>query len=268
MSIPFVKYQGTGNDFIIIDQRNHVFLDPSAQETIAFLCDRRFGIGGDGLMLLENSETAAFHMTYFNADGRQSTMCGNGGRCMAHFAHALGLFARETVFSAIDGLHEVTVENDIVSLKMCDVSEMVRVDENAFTLFTGSPHYVKLVREIPFDIKTSGSAVRYSPPFAREGINVNFVQYDKGLNTAVVATYERGVEDETLSCGTGVTAAALVCGRHGGAISPVDIITKGGKLRVSFTIEGKSFHNIWLTGPATFVFEGRIQLPAFPKTSK
>lgn len=264
MIIPFVKYQGTGNDFIIIDQRHTFYLDASARETIAFLCDRRFGIGGDGLMLLENSETATFHMTYFNADGRQSTMCGNGGRCIAHYAHALGLFDRETVFSAIDGLHEVVVDKDIVSLKMCDVSGITAVDQSAFTLFTGSPHYVKLVEDIPGDIKSSGSAIRYSPAFAKEGINVNFVQYDKKSNAAVVATYERGVEDETLSCGTGVTAAALVCGRHAGAASPVDIITKGGQLKVSFSKEGKGFQNIWLTGPATFVFEGRIQLSVFP----
>lgn len=260
MIIPFVKYQGTGNDFIIIDQRNEKYLDSSRKEIIQFLCDRRFGIGGDGLMLLENSKMAAFHMTYFNSDGRESSMCGNGGRCMAHFAHSLGLFDKETVFSAVDGLHEVLVNEDNVSLKMCDVGNVKTWDTLKFTLFTGSPHFVKLVKHIPTDIKASGGAIRYSPPFKDEGINVNFVRYDHASNAAFIATYERGVEDETLSCGTGATAAALICGLQFDAVSPVRVHTKGGDLQISFNKVDNCFFNIWLSGPATFVFEGQIHV--------
>ena len=263
MTIPFVKYQGTGNDFIIIDQRNDKYLDSSRKEMIRFLCDRRFGIGGDGLMLLENAETAAFRMTYFNSDGRESSMCGNGGRCMAHFARSLGLFDKETVFSAVDGLHEVIVQRDNVSLKMCDVSDIKNWESMTFTLFTGSPHFVKLVTHIPDDIKSAGCAIRNSPPFLEEGINVNFVRYDQASNAAFVATYERGVEDETLSCGTGVTAAALICGLQFNAVSPVRVHTKGGDLQVSFQKADNGFSKVWLSGPATFVFEGRIHMPSF-----
>jgi diaminopimelate epimerase len=212
-------------------------------------------------MLLENSEKAAFHMTYFNADGNESSMCGNGGRCIAHFAHSLGMFEKEAVFTAIDGLHDVIIDRDIVRLKMCDVPVVSQLDSDTFTLFTGSPHYVALVEDIPADVKSEGSKIRYSPSFEKEGINVNFTRFDKKTGSAFVATYERGVEDETLSCGTGVTAAALICSHVYHAASPVHIQTKGGRLEVFFNRTDNGYTNIWLCGPATFVFEGEIEIP-------
>ncbi|MFZ1703493.1 MAG: diaminopimelate epimerase [Saprospiraceae bacterium] len=260
MKIPFVKYQGTGNDFVIIDQRDSIYLRKEDTQKIAFLCDRRFGIGADGLMIIEKSNIAAFEMIYFNADGRESSMCGNGGRCIAHLAKNLGLFEWETTFLAIDGLHEVSVDQDVVSLKMKDVVDMENVGELAYTLHTGSPHYVQIVDSIPHDIAESGKKIRYNEVYAEEGINVNFAQYDQDENTAIVATYERGVEDETLSCGTGVTAAALVCSEVYGAVSPVEIITKGGKISVSFEKSDHGYKNIYLIGPATFVFLGEIYI--------
>jgi diaminopimelate epimerase len=260
MDIPFVKYQGTGNDFVIIDQRNTTFLMKENVREIAKICDRRFGVGADGLMLLEKTDGYSFRMVYFNADGRESTMCGNGGRCMAHYAASLGLFEGTTAFLAIDGPHETEVVRDWVKLKMCDVPQIHVINENAFTLFTGSPHYVQWVEKIPADVKKTGSGIRYSEPYAEEGINVNFVLYHEKNNMAEVATYERGVEDETLSCGTGVTAAALVCASVKNASSPVSVQTKGGGLEVYFHRKNDRFTDVWLAGPATFVFSGLISL--------
>ena len=258
VNIPFVKYQGTGNDFIIIDQRETKYIQTDETEKISFLCNRKFGIGADGLMLIEPSSSFSFDIVYFNADGKESSMCGNGGRCIAHFAAQLGIFQGETTFLAIDGKHEVVVRGEEVSLKMCDVNELNFIEENVFTLFTGSPHYVKKSEQIPGDVKEEGKKIRYSEPFFSEGINVNFLVFDKKNNVAEVATYERGVEDETLSCGTGVTAAALVCNRLTGCSSPVAIHTKGGNLKVSFLVKGNGYSDVWLTGPATFVFSGSI----------
>jgi diaminopimelate epimerase len=214
-------------------------------------------------MLLENDDHSSFRMVYFNADGNESTMCGNGGRCIAHFAYKKGVFYGKTTFEAIDGQHKVEIQDDEVHLKMIDVPIVNKATEDDFILFTGSPHYVRLTSKIPENIVLEGRSVRYNETFKEEGINVNFTVYDKNENKAIVATYERGVEDETFSCGTGVTAAALACAKKHNAPSPVHVETKGGHLSVSFRENEEGFTDVWLSGPATFVFEGRIQTKEF-----
>lgn len=254
----FTKYHGTGNDFIMIDDRDRSF-DISDQRLIASMCSRRFGIGADGLILLRLLDGYDFEMVYFNADGAQSSMCGNGGRCLVHFAYKLGLFEKSCKFLAIDGDHEALVNADeTVKLKMSDVGELTQVGED-YVLDTGSPHYIKVVDEaLQEDIYALGQQIRYSETFAEEGINVNFISKDdKGL---VVCTYERGVEDETLSCGTGVTASAIVTHQVNPDEypSPIAIVTKGGDLRVYFqrTSDGQ-YTDIWLEGPAVSVYTGQ-----------
>ncbi len=205
MKIAFVKYQGTGNDFVMIDDREKTF--PQAQKIIAKLCDRRFGIGADGLILLQNAEGFDFKMVYFNADGNPSTMCGNGGRCLVHFATSLGIIQHTAQFLAVDGPHEATISDNRVSLKMADVSK-ITFDGDDAVLDTGSPHYVRFVEDaMEVDVFTEGRKIRHGKAYDEEGINVNFVSLSR--NGIAVTTFERGVENETLSCGTGVTAAAL-----------------------------------------------------------
>lgn len=258
MKIPFQKYQGTGNDFIMIDQREKIYLNREDTEIVAKMCDRHFGIGADGLILLQNIEGYDFEMIYFNADGNESSMCGNGGRCIAHFAHSLGVYEKEATFIAIDGEHEAKIFDDNrVELKMGDV-EKIEVDTDFFLLDTGSPHYVTFVKNVD-EVKVfeEGRAVRYNDRFREKGVNVNFVEdTQKGIK---IATYERGVEDETLSCGTGITAAAISYALRKPRKSSyqIPVKAKGGNLEMKFDFDGKVFRNIWLCGAATFVFEGK-----------
>lgn len=252
----FYKYQGTGNDFVMIDNRNLQF--PKDKSIIEKCCDRRFGVGGDGLILLENHETLDFKMVYYNSDGRESSMCGNGGRCIIAFANFLEIFANKTKFEAIDGLHEGEIKNGIVRLKMSDVSEIKNV-ENDFELNTGSPHYIQQVLNLAnFEVYKEGNAIRNSEKYLQEGINVNFVERFSEDEISV-RTYERGVEDETFSCGTGVTAAALVHFNKENT-SSVKVKTLGGNLKISAEKDEDSFKNIWLEGPAVQVFKGKIKL--------
>lgn len=260
MKLNFYKYQGTGNDFILIDNRSHAI--SLTTEQIKFLCDRRFGIGADGLMLLELEPGFDFKMVYFNSDGNQSSMCGNGGRCITAFAKHCNLVTDKCKFLAIDGPHEALIlENNIVSLKMQDVKE-VEVNDGYYFLNTGSPHYVELVKDIEnFDVVGNGKKVRYNDRFKEEGTNVNFIE--KKEDALFVRTYERGVEDETYSCGTGVTAAALVAGLNGisDTKNSCHIKTLGGELDVTFEkVLEKNFYNIWLQGPAQLVYNGSIQI--------
>ncbi|MFM2283528.1 MAG: hypothetical protein RL222_1032 [Bacteroidota bacterium] len=257
MKLHFYKYQGTGNDFVLIDNRNGIF-GPHDVAFISFLCDRRMGIGADGLMLLENAEGYDFKMVYFNADGRESTMCGNGGRCISAFAHHLGIVQQRGHFIAIDGEHPFEINGDIVKLKMIDV-ERILPEGNDFTLFTGSPHYVGFRRDIAaMPLVEEARRIRYNDTFREKGINVNFVEYKDGQCS--MRTYERGVEDETLSCGTGTVAVALCVAQQQGMDSgSVGIQTPGGKLSVHFVREGNAFQDIWLEGPALKVFEGQIE---------
>jgi len=255
----FYKYQGTGNDFIILDNRNWSYTALTIEKVKA-LCDRRFGIGADGLMLLNTKSGYDFEMKYHNADGRESTMCGNGGRCLVKFAYDQGIHKDEYYFTAIDGPHQARIDDDgTVSLKMKNVTG-VRDYHNDFILDTGSPHYIKMVTDVmDYDVFRKGMEIRYSSDFAKEGINVNFVE-QKRVDEIIVRTYERGVEDETLSCGTGVTASALACYHNEMGYNDVRVVTKGGRLRVEFDRIGENtFENIWLCGPALKVFEGDIQ---------
>jgi diaminopimelate epimerase len=258
MQLTFYKYQGTGNDFVMIDNRQLIF-DKNDTKRIAFLCDRRFGIGADGLILLEQHKTSDFKMVYFNADGHESSMCGNGGRCITAFANYLGIIKDSATFEAIDGLHEATIDADaIVSLKMQDVLTLENHNTHVF-LNTGSPHHVQLETQLEtLDIKSKGSKIRYGSPYFEAGSNVNFVSKNATDNFSV-RTYERGVEDETLSCGTGVTAVALAMHYIGETEKNlITLQTQGGLLNVSFEKASEGYKNIWLIGPAIQVYKGEI----------
>ena len=255
-TIEFYKYQGTGNDFVMIDNRDLQF--PKEKELIERLCDRRFGIGGDGLILLEDDENSDFRMVYYNSDGNESTMCGNGGRCIVAFAHFLDIFENTATFEAVDGLHEAEIHNGIVKLKMIDVAGISKDGEDS-VLNTGSPHYVKYVEDVAnFKVYDQGNKIRNSATYKNEGINVNFAEAI-GENEIFVRTYERGVEDETFSCGTGATAAALVYLKDRDE-NMVNVKVLGGNLKVYAEQHGGSFKEEWLEGPAKQVFRGKIDL--------
>jgi diaminopimelate epimerase len=260
MKIKFDKYQGAGNDFVLLDNRDNIY-DKISNEQIKKMCDRHFGIGADGLMMLNKKDGFDFEMIYYNADGKVGSMCGNGGRCIVQFASEIGIKKNEYSFLATDGTHiaEVDLEKEI-SLKMKDVDK-VQFSFDHYILNTGSPHYVKFVSNLEnFDVVGEGRKIRYSKEFAEKGINVNFVQtlHDDAI---FVRTYERGVEDETMSCGTGVTASALMAAHNDNGFNHVDVKTKGGILSVEFEkINETEFKNIWLSGPATFEFSGEIEL--------
>ena len=258
MKIPFFKYQGTGNDFVIIDgiQHNLTSIDSS---NVANICNRRFGAGADGLMIISKNDDCDFEMIYYNSDGGLSTMCGNGGRCIAHLAHHLGISDNNVKFIAADGPHQAEVSNGVVALGMCDVTKVEKIAENDYVVNTGSPHYVRIAQaEDLANIVAVGKSVRYSEPYAKEGINVNLIHWDG--NKLHVATYERGVEDETLSCGTGVTAAAIIAAVHFGINAPVHVQTKGGDLDVMFQYKQGMFTDVILKGPAVMVFKGQIEI--------
>jgi len=257
MHIQFYKYQGTGNDFILIDNRQFKFPKNNAK-FIAQLCNRRFGIGADGLILLEPSDKYDFTMVYYNADGNEGSMCGNGGRCTVAFAKMLEVIHNETTFEATDGVHEAIIDNNVVSLKMIDVSEVEKFEDHLF-LDTGSPHHITFVDDVKnVNVKITGRKIRYGSPYFEEGSNVNFVQkLDK--NTFKVRTYERGVEDETLSCGTGVTAVAIAAHKaHKTENNLVTLETRGGNLEVSFDHDNNIYKNVFLKGKAKLVFTGEI----------
>lgn len=262
--IPFHKYQGAGNDFIMMDNRNKIFNAKS--EVIKKLCDRRFGIGADGLILIENKAAADFEMVYYNADGGLGSMCGNGGRCAVAFANTLNIINNETKFVAYDGMHSASVldfddlkNQSLIRLQMSDVKN-VEVNEEFIFMNTGSPHYIKFVADVMhYDVVNQGRAIRNNLRFKAEGTNVNFVEItDQGIS---VRTYERGVEDETLSCGTGVTAAAIAYGfKTDFKTNDVAIKTLGGALKVSFQKQNGNFSEVFLQGNAAFVFAGTIEV--------
>jgi diaminopimelate epimerase len=257
MKLQFFKYQGTGNDFVIIDNRQNIF-PKNNTKLVAQLCDRRFGVGADGLILLENDKMSDFKMVYYNADGGESTMCGNGGRCLVAFAHYLQVIGNETTFTAVDGLHEASIEGDLVNLKMVDVDE-IREKPAYIFLDTGSPHHVQLVQDLKnFDVFKEGEKLRYGL-YGKAGSNINFVE-QQNADTFQVRTYERGVEDETFSCGTGVTAVAIAMHKSGKTeANTVKISTPGGDLSISFEQKNEHYTNIYLKGPAIQVYKGEIE---------
>jgi diaminopimelate epimerase len=259
MEFAFYKYEGAGNDFVVLDDRKMLFPEKRA-DLVKFICDRRFGVGADGLMLLRPGDGCDYNMVYYNSDGYESSMCGNGGRCLAAFAHKLGIIDSKALFTAADGVHEAEIVSDnYVRLKMIDVLN-VETGKDYYYLNTGVPHYVKFLASIDkLDVFNEGRKIRYSDRFAAEGTNVDFVQ--EFPDHIAVRTYERGVENETLACGTGIVASVICTGirrgiNHGTFSSDVDAL--GGKLRVSFHRYDSRISDIWLEGPASFVFEGRI----------
>lgn len=264
MKIHFFKYQATGNDFVLIDNRSgkHNF----SVEQIKSICDRKFGVGADGIMLIEKHPSAQFNLRYFNSDGSQS-LCGNGSRAAVKMAASLGLVNGRAKFEAFDGMHDAEIGKDgIVRLKMNNVAEVKTLGNDLF-IHTGSPHYIRFVHEVRnYPVFEEGRKIRYRDDFLPGGTNVNFVELTGG-NTIFVRTYERGVENETLSCGTGVTAAALAVSLQGYS-SPVTVKTLGGELSVEFKTRHSdlsagqpgTFEDIYLIGPAKLVFEGDLEL--------
>jgi len=258
MNKSFSKYQGTGNDFIMIDNRDSI-IKRNDLKLIEKLCDRKFGIGSDGLILIEKHLEYDFEMVYFNPDGSQS-LCGNGSRCAVMFANSLDIINKETTFLTIEGPLYALIKNKKVHLKMPDVKGVISTENNDLFINTGSPHYIRFVKDVQhIDVYQTGKEIRESPEFEPNGTNVNFVQLQED-NQIFVRTFERGVENETLSCGTGVTASALATGldmKNG----TIDINTLGGILTVQFDqIEKGEFRNIFLIGPAEKVFEGTIAI--------
>ncbi|MEY4286418.1 MAG: hypothetical protein RL511_491 [Bacteroidota bacterium] len=259
MTLQFTKYQGTGNDFIMLDH-THESHDNLSIAVISALCDRKFGIGADGLIAIKRHSSLDFEVVYYNADGTQS-FCGNGARCAVAFAHTLGLLkSPHTTFMAIDGPHEAWLCEDVVRLKMANVPPIIVLD-NGFEVQTGSPHYVLLdANHQPSHIIEVGHQIRYNDTYRKEGINVNLMAIQE--NFIEVATYERGVEDETLSCGTGVTACALVYAQLNHLqTGQIQIQTKGGQLLVEWQVNpDHSFSEVYLTGPAKRVYNGTYEL--------
>ena len=256
MKIEFYKYQGTGNDFVMIDNRSSIF-KKNDTNLISTICSRHFGIGADGVILIENDENFDFKMIYFNADGSQ-TFCGNGGRCAVAFAKSLKIINSETTFIAVDGEHFAEIKNGIVSLKMIDVDNL-KVQENSVFAYTGTQHHVELVDNLDnFPVFKRGKEIRNS--YESPGSNVNFVQQIDNT-TFRVRTYEKGVENETLACGTGVTAVAIAMHKIGKTTNnTIKLPVEGGNLEVSFNKENGSYTNVFLKGPAQFVFKGSINI--------
>ena len=260
IKVEFYKYQGTGNDFVILDNRENQYPVLTTRQ-IKHICNRHFGIGADGLMLLSRKPGYDFEMVYYNSDGRESSMCGNGGRCLVKFAYNQGIVKSAYHFIATDGEHFAEIDKDeTVRLQMKNVDK-VTYHNSYIVINTGSPHFVKfasLVKDI--DVVSTGHDIRYSKEFAPDGINVNFVE-STDEDSIFVRTYERGVENETLSCGTGVTAAALLSAHNENGFNTVQVKTPGGHLSVEFDkIDDQHFENIWLIGPAEFVYRGTINL--------
>jgi len=262
MRLAFEKYQGTGNDFILIDNRQDIFKKDA--RLITKICNRNYGIGSDGLILLEESSDADFHMDFYNPDGTRAQMCGNGARCITSFARRLGIISDKASFTAGDGKHEAAIldmrdYDDIVRVSLKD-PEIKESNHDYWVIDTGTPHVVLFPEKQQrldelFEIATG---IRYSEQYAADGINVDFVWIKE--NHILVSTYERGVENFTLSCGTGVTASAIAACLNGFTVEPVKVVTPGGTLFVGFTIDGQRFRNIWLQGTAVSVFSGTLDI--------
>lgn len=261
MEINFSKYHGTANDFILIEDPDGSIQKLFDTDTVAKLCNRRFGIGADGLMLLQKHEKVDFYMRYYNSDGNVSSMCGNGGRCLSQFAIDQGWISADIMkFEAVDGMHRARVEDGKVLLTMSDVEE-VRMDGDNYILNTGSPHFVSFQEVCAVDIYQYGKSIRYSEAYKEDGINVNVAEIQE--NVVHMLTYERGVEDETYSCGTGTVAVAIAClikTKQPDGPYEVNIKTRGGDLSVRCQKKGDCFDQIYLIGPAVKVYEGKVHI--------
>ncbi|NNF01393.1 MAG: diaminopimelate epimerase [Bacteroidia bacterium] len=263
MTVEFYKYHGSGNDFILIDNREGILGELDA-EVVKNLCHRHFGIGADGLIMIENLDGYDFKMVYYNSDGNESTMCGNGGRCISHLAHKLGIIDKEAKFKAIDGDHEVKiVSDDWIELKMQDVTLIKQVG-NDYEIDTGSPHYLIFGSDVAKIDIMEARQVRNNAQYKDQGINVNYVEELPGNGSIKVRTYERGVEDETLSCGTGVVASGIGTAyknKRSGDCTYL-VFTKGGELQTSFKLNEDKAEDIWLKGPAKMVYTGKLNIEA------
>jgi diaminopimelate epimerase len=261
MLVEFYKYHGAGNDFIMIDCRKSEESFFSI-EIVKFLCDRHLGIGADGLILLLSDQKTDFRMKYFNSDGQEGTMCGNGGRCITLFAADLSIIKGKTEFSGIDGNHLAEIISPgIIKLEMIDVREVKELNDG-YLVNTGSPHFVTFRNSIAeIDVFSEGREIRHQPRFENGGPNVNFVE-KLSEDTFRMRTFERGVENETLACGTGAVASAISSHfRQKTDKNSYTIYAPGGTLCVSFTVQNdNTYSNIWLQGPAKFVFKGQITL--------
>lgn len=257
MNIEFTKYQGAGNDFVIIDDRKEIF-DVNNNSMVKTICERRYGVGADGLILLRDHLQHDFEMVYFNADGFLGSMCGNGGRCIVDFAKSLSIFDKDCSFLAADGLHHASWSQENVSLKMGDVKNIESNTQFSF-LDTGSPHYIKQVENIEkVDVFKKGLEIRNNDRFKKEGTNVNFIELKDGV--LHIRTFERGVEDETLACGTGTVASVLALHNWGFEFEkPLNVNAKGGKLKVDFKFENGLYSDVFLIGPANSVYNGYIE---------
>ncbi len=257
MILNFSKYQGTGNNFVMVDNRTKTFPNGNT-DIISYLCDRNFGIGADGVILIENDSEADFRMIYYNPDGTE-TMCGNGGRCAVAFARDLGIIKNQTTFNAFDGLHFASINEEDISLQMIDVGAIQNHDDYYF-LNTGTPHHVELVDDLTdYPVFTRGKELRYHL-YGEQGSNINFVE-QKDSDTFRVRTYEKGVENETLACGTGVTAVAIAMHHSGKTMADtIKLPVEGGILKVSFDFSDGQYSNVFLIGPAEFIFKGSIEL--------
>lgn len=255
--LKFYKYQGTGNDFVVVDNRQRVF-DATCKPLITRLCHRKFGIGADGLILLNNHAQYDFEMVYFNADATPA-MCGNGSRCAVHLAHHLGIIGESTTFLAEDGPHEAFIRDGQIHIRMIDVREVDILGDGYF-LNTGTRHFVRPVYNLgEYDVVGVGRSIRYEERFQPQGTNADFTEIIGDI--VHMRIYEKGVEDETLSSGTGVTAVALALSIAENIGSPVTISTRGGQLSVSFDrSDDNHFTNVFMIGPAEMVFEGIVSV--------
>ena len=259
--VSFYKYHGAGNDFILVDNRNNEYSNIDIQN-ISKMCDRHFGVGSDGFILINKSDELDFYMQFHNPDGSMS-FCGNGARCAVAFFSYLTNRVDQFIFSAFDGIHKAELsKNKLVRLEMNEVSEIIEHASNSYELYTGSPHLILFDSDIErIDVQQEGARIRYSENYSAQGINVNFVQIIDSQNI-LIRTYERGVEDETLACGTGITAAALAYAKNVNMLGAnrIKVLAKGGELYVDFKLEGDSFTQVVLEGPASFVFKGQIDV--------
>jgi diaminopimelate epimerase len=256
MIIEFHKYQATGNDFIIIDDRDNNF-DIHDSILIQSLCERKMGIGADGLIVLRNHNEYDFRMIYFNSDGFESTLCGNGSRCIVSFANLLDISSNKIMFMAIDGMHEASIDDDEVSIKFKDIKK-IDYDNKYIIIDSGSPHLVNIVENVDnINIDLEGASIRNMPKYKSKGINVNFIEHDNHIK---IRTYERGVESETHSCGTGAVASAIAL-YHSGLIEEniISLISRGGELSVMFEEFNGIYRNIWLTGSVNLVYIGEFE---------